>query len=304
MSATDPSTSSPASGLPRGLARLPDFLHLTRLDRPIGTWLLMWPTLWALWIAASGVPPRDTLLIFIAGVYLMRAAGCVINDYADRHFDGHVKRTKARPLATGRISEREAKGLFAALVAAAFVLVCFTNAFTVMLSVGGVALAFVYPFMKRYTHLPQLFLGAAFSWAIPMAFGAVLGALPAEAWLLFLANVAWTVAYDTEYAMVDRDDDLKIGIKSTAVLFGHHDRLMIGLLQLVTLTLLAVVGARLALGGFFWLGLAAMALIFVYQHWLIRDRSRERCFQAFLNNHWAGLVLCAGLVLELWPMAG
>ena len=285
----------------RGLARLPDFLHLTRLDRPIGTWLLMWPTLWALWIAADSVPPRDTLLIFIVGVYLMRAAGCVINDYADRHLDGHVKRTKARPLATGRIGEGEAKGLFAILVAAAFVLVCFTNLFTVVLSVGGLILAFIYPFMKRYTHLPQLFLGAAFSWAIPMAFGAVLEALPPEAWLLFFANIAWTVAYDTQYAMVDRDDDLKIGIKSTAVLFGRFDRVMIGLLQVITLMLLAVVGSRLALGGFFWLGLLAMGLIFIYQHWLIRDRSRERCFQAFLNNNWAGMVLCAGIVLELWP---
>ncbi|MEC9484185.1 MAG: 4-hydroxybenzoate octaprenyltransferase [Halomonas sp.] len=286
---------------PRGLARLPDFLHLTRLDRPIGTWLLMWPTLWALWLAAGGIPPRDTLLIFIAGVYLMRAAGCVINDYADRHFDGHVKRTRDRPLATGRISEREAKGLFIGLSAAAFVLVCFTNLFTVMLSLGGVVLAFVYPFMKRYTHLPQVFLGAAFSWAIPMAFGAVTGSVPAEAWLLFFANVAWTVAYDTEYAMVDRDDDLKIGIKSTAVLFGRLDWLMIALLQGVTVLLLIIVGGELALGGFYWLGLAGMAAIFAYQHWLIRDRSRERCFRAFLNNHWAGLVLCAGLVLDLWP---
>lgn len=285
----------------RGLARLPDFLQLTRLDRPIGTWLLMWPTLWALWIAAGGVPPRDTLLIFIVGVYLMRAAGCVINDYADRHFDGHVKRTKARPLATGRIKEGEAKSLFVILIAASFILVCFTNAFTVMLSFGGLILAFIYPFMKRYTHLPQVFLGAAFSWAIPMAFAAVLEALPPEAWLLFLANIAWTVAYDTQYAMVDRDDDLRIGIKSTAVLFGRFDRLMIALLQLITLILLAIVGSRLALGGFFWLGLMAMGLIFVYQHWLIRDRSRERCFQAFLNNNWAGMVLCAGLVLELWP---
>lgn len=287
---------------PRGLNRLPDFLQLTRLDRPIGTWLLMWPTLWALWVAANGVPGRDTLLIFVAGVYLMRAAGCVINDYADRHWDGHVKRTKARPLATGRISENEAKGLFAGLVIAAFLLVCFTNVFTVMLSLGGVVLAFIYPFTKRYTNWPQLFLGAAFSWSIPMAFGAVLETVPVEAWLLFCANLTWTVAYDTEYAMVDRDDDLKIGIKSTAVLFGHYDRLMIGLLQLATLTLLAIVGARLALGGFFWLGLLAMALIFIYQHWLIRHRSRERCFQAFLNNHWAGLVVCAGLVLDLWPV--
>ncbi|SFI11682.1 4-hydroxybenzoate octaprenyltransferase [Modicisalibacter xianhensis] len=286
---------------PRGLARLPDFLHLTRLDRPIGTWLLMWPTLWALWIASGGVPARDTLLIFVVGVYLMRAAGCVINDYADRHFDGHVKRTKDRPLATGRISEREAKGLFVGLVAAAFVLVCFTNLFTVMLSFGGVVLAAIYPFMKRYTHLPQLFLGAAFSWAIPMAFGAVTESVPMEAWLLFFANVAWTVAYDTEYAMVDRDDDLKIGIKSTAVLFGRLDWLMIALLQGVTVLLLMIVGGELRLGGFYWVGLAGMAAIFAYQHWLIRDRSRERCFRAFLNNHWAGLTLCAGLVLDLWP---
>jgi 4-hydroxybenzoate polyprenyltransferase len=287
----------------RGLSRLPDFLHLTRLDRPIGTWLLMWPTLWALWLAAEGLPARDTLLIFVAGVYLMRAAGCVINDYADRHWDGRVKRTRSRPLAIGRISENEAKGLFAALVLAAFLLVCLTNLFTVLLSFGGVALAAIYPFMKRYTHWPQVFLGAAFSWAIPMAFGAVLETVPLEAWLLFLANLCWTVAYDTEYAMVDRDDDLEVGIKSTAVLFGDHDRLMIGLLQLATLALLGLVGLHLALGGFYWLGLGAMALIFVYQHWLIRTRQRERCFQAFLNNHWAGLVVAVGLVLTYWPNA-
>lgn len=286
---------------PKGLARVPDFLHLTRLDRPIGTWLLMWPTLWALWVAAEGIPVRDLVLIFVAGVYLMRAAGCVINDYADRHFDGHVKRTRNRPLATGRITEGEAQALFLFLVMAAFVLVWFTNLFTVMLSLVGVVLAFIYPFMKRYTHLPQLFLGAAFSWAIPMAFGAVLGYLPVEAWLLFLANLAWTVAYDTEYAMVDRDDDLRIGIKSTAVLFGRADRLMIGLLQAITLGLLAWVGLRLSLGVFFWLGLATMAATFLHQQRLIRDRERERCFQAFLNNHWSGLVVFAGIALSLWP---
>ncbi|WP_254276201.1 4-hydroxybenzoate octaprenyltransferase [Halomonas sp. 3H] len=289
---------------PKGLARVPDFLQLMRLNRPIGTWLLMWPTLWALWVAAEGLPGRDVLLIFIAGVYLMRAAGCVVNDYADRHFDGHVKRTRLRPLATGRISEGEAQALFLILVMAAFVLVWFTNLFTVMLSLVGVALAFIYPFMKRYTHLPQLFLGAAFSWAIPMAFGAVLGHLPFEAWLLFAANVAWTVAYDTEYAMVDRDDDLKIGIKSTAVLFGRADRLMIGLLQGLTLLLLAWAGLRLGFGGFFWLGLAAMAATFVHQQVLIRDRDRDRCFQAFLNNHWSGLLVFAGIALSLWPAAG
>ncbi|QOR40656.1 4-hydroxybenzoate octaprenyltransferase [Billgrantia diversa] len=289
---------------PKGLARLPDFLHLMRLDRPIGTWLLMWPTLWALWMAAAGLPERHLLLIFVAGVYLMRAAGCVINDYADRHFDGHVKRTRNRPLATGRIGEQEAKFLFASLVAAAFVLVLFTNPFTVMLSLVGVVLAFIYPFMKRYTHLPQAFLGAAFSWAIPMAFGAVLGHVPLEAWLLFAANVTWTVAYDTQYAMVDRDDDLKIGIKSTAVLLGHADRAAIGLLQLVTLGLLGWVGWRLGLGVFFWLGLAGMAATFVHQQFLIRERERERCFQAFLNNHWSGLLVFAGIALSLWPVTG
>ncbi|MFC2991805.1 MULTISPECIES: 4-hydroxybenzoate octaprenyltransferase [Halomonas] len=289
---------------PKGLARVPDFLQLMRLNRPIGTWLLMWPTLWALWVAAEGIPGRNVLLIFIAGVYLMRAAGCVVNDYADRHFDGHVKRTRHRPLATGRISEGEAQALFLILVMAAFVLVWFTNLFTVMLSLVGVALAFIYPFMKRYTHLPQLFLGAAFSWAIPMAFGAVLGHIPAEAWLLFLANMAWTVAYDTQYAMVDRDDDLRIGIKSTAVLFGRADRLMIGLLQGLTLLLLTWVGLRLGLGGFFWLGLAAMAATFVHQQFLIRHRERDPCFQAFLNNHWSGLLVFAGLALSLWPASG
>ncbi|MGE6606219.1 4-hydroxybenzoate octaprenyltransferase [Halomonas sp. NPDC076908] len=289
---------------PKGFARVADFFQLMRLDRPIGTWLLMWPTLWALWIAAEGVPGRNVLLIFVAGVYVMRAAGCVVNDYADRHFDGHVKRTKHRPLATGRISETEAQLLFIALVAAAFILVLLTNWFTVALSLGGVALAIIYPFMKRYTHFPQVVLGAAFSWAIPMAFGAVLGYVPLEAWLLFCANVLWTVAYDTQYAMVDRDDDLKIGIKSTAVLFGSADRLMIFLLQIATLTLLAWVGWRMELGGFFWLGLAAMAVTFVYQQRLIRHRERDACFQAFLNNHWSGLLIFAGIALSWWPAAG
>lgn len=289
---------------PTGLARIPDFLHLTRLDRPIGTWLLMWPTLWALWVAADGVPARHLVVIFVLGVYLMRAAGCVINDYADRNVDGHVKRTVNRPLATGRISEREALGLFFLLVIAAFVLVCFTNLFTVLLSLVGVALAAIYPFMKRYTHLPQVVLGAAFSWAIPMAFGAVLGEVPAVAWLLFAANLCWTIAYDTLYAMVDRDDDLKIGVKSTAVLFGRADTLMIGLFQLATLVLLALAGWQLGLGGFFWLGLATMAATFVFQQWLAHGRDRDRCFRAFINNHWSGLVAFAGIGLSLWPGIG
>lgn len=283
------------------LTRLPDFIALMRLDRPIGTWLLMWPTLWALWVAAEGFPARHTLLIFVAGVYLMRAAGCVVNDYADRHFDGHVKRTRNRPLATGRIGEGEAKALFATLLIAAFVLVWFTNGFTVWLSLIGAGLAASYPFMKRYTHFPQVVLGAAFGWAIPMAFAAVLGEVPPVAWWLFAANLLWTVAYDTQYAMVDRDDDLKIGIKSTAVLFGRHDRLIIGLLQLASLALLIRVGVLLQSGGFYWLGLAAMAATFVYQQFLIRERDHQRCFQAFLNNHWSGLLMFAGLALSLYP---
>ncbi|MDN6180714.1 MAG: 4-hydroxybenzoate octaprenyltransferase [Halomonas subglaciescola] len=289
---------------PSGFARVADFLHLTRLDRPIGTWLLMWPTLWALWLAADGVPGRGVLLIFVAGVYAMRAAGCVVNDYADRHVDGHVKRTKKRPLATGRISENEAKAVFSGLVVVAFMLVLMTNLFTILLSLGGVVLAFIYPFMKRYTHLPQFFLGAAFSWAIPMAYGAVLGHVPAEAWMLFAANVAWTVAYDTQYAMVDRDDDVKIGVKSTAVLFGRADKAMIGLFQLVALGFLGWAAWRLAPGGFFWLGLAGMAATFAYQQWLIRGRDRERCFQGFLNNFWSGLLAFAGIALSLWPAVG
>ncbi|MBR9772390.1 4-hydroxybenzoate octaprenyltransferase [Halomonas litopenaei] len=289
---------------PGYLNRIPDFLALMRLDRPIGTWLLMWPTLWALWVASEGIPGRDTLLIFVAGVYLMRAAGCVVNDYADRHFDGHVKRTKNRPLATGRISEREAKVLFVCLLGSAFALVWLTNGFTVWLSLIGAVLAASYPFMKRYTHFPQVVLGAAFSWAIPMAFGAVLGEVPMVAWLLFTANVLWTVAYDTEYAMVDRDDDLKIGIKSTAVLFGRWDTRIIALLQLATLGLLAWAGSLLALGGFFWLGWLAMGATFVHQQRLIKSRDRDRCFQAFLNNHWSGLLLFAGLGLSLYPSLG
>ncbi|MEQ5855113.1 4-hydroxybenzoate octaprenyltransferase [Halomonas sp. H10-59] len=289
---------------PGYLNRIPDFLALMRLDRPIGTWLLMWPTLWALWVASEGIPARDTLLIFVAGVYLMRAAGCVVNDYADRHFDGHVKRTKNRPLATGRISEREAKVLFVCLLGSAFALVWLTNGFTVWLSLIGAVLAASYPFMKRYTHFPQVVLGAAFSWAIPMAFGAVLGEVPMVAWLLFTANVLWTVAYDTEYAMVDRDDDLKIGIKSTAVLFGRWDTRIIALLQLATLGLLAWAGSLLALGGFYWLGWLAMGATFVHQQRLIKSRDRDRCFQAFLNNHWSGLLLFAGLGLSLYPSLG
>ena len=280
------------------------YIQLMRLDRPIGTLLLLWPTLWAVWIAGNGTPSLKTVVIFILGVIIMRAAGCVINDFADRDFDGDVERTKGRPLATGAISAKKALALFCGLGLLAFVLVLFLNELTFWLSFGGLGLAVLYPFTKRFSFMPQLFLGAAFSWAIPMAFAAETGAVPEIAWLLYVANLVWTVAYDTEYAMVDRDDDLKIGIKSTAVLFGRWDTRIIALLQLATLGLLAWAGSLLALGGFYWLGWLAMGATFVHQQRLIKSRDRDRCFQAFLNNHWSGLLLFAGLGLSLYPSLG
>ena len=274
------------------------WIQLMRLDRPVGTLLLLWPTLWAVWIAGNGSPSVRTVIIFTLGVIVMRAAGCVINDFADRNIDGHVKRTEGRPLATGALSGRQALMLFAGLAAVAFVLVLFLNTFTILLSLGALALAVLYPFMKRYTHLPQVVLGAAFSWAIPMAFAAETNSVPAIAWLLYTANLLWTVAYDTEYAMVDRDDDLKIGVKSTAILFGEMDRLMIGALQGMALFALWLLGRQLSFGDFWLAGLAVAAGLFVYQHWLMRERSRDGCFQAFLNNQWVGLAVFVGLLAD------
>jgi len=284
--------------------RLDAYIQLSRVNKPIGIYLLLWPTFWALWIAADGVPPLDILLIFTAGVVLTRAGGCVINDFADRKVDGHVKRTATRPLASGRVSSREALGLFAVLMSLAFVLVLFTNSTTVKMSFGGLLLAFCYPFMKRYTHLPQVVLGAAFSWAIPMAFTALEADLVPNAWLLFLANVLWTVAYDTYYAMVDRDDDLRIGVKSTAILFGDADLLIIGLLQGLSLLCLVLVGNNLGLGPYYYAGLVAAAGFFVYQFWMARGRERDACFRAFLNNHYAGLVIFLGLAADYSLVAG
>ncbi len=278
--------------------RWPAYLQLMRLDRPIGTLLLLWPTYWALWLAADGLPSLKNFIIFTLGVFLMRAAGCVINDYADRNFDGHVKRTRQRPFAAGKVTEKEALLLFAVLVTISFILVLFTNRLTILLSVGGLVLASIYPFMKRHTHLPQVVLGAAFSWGIPMAYAAEAGALSEVAWLLFTANLIWTVAYDTMYAMVDRDDDLKIGVKSTAILFGDADRLIIGGLQLLTLVILGLVGSRADLGYFYFVSIGVMALFFIYQQHLIRDRQRDPCFKAFLNNNWAGLSIFIGLLLH------
>ncbi|PAV25677.1 4-hydroxybenzoate polyprenyltransferase [Tamilnaduibacter salinus] len=280
--------------------RLLDYARLLRIDRPIGSLLLLWPTWWALWLAASGVPSVTNLIVFTLGVFFMRAAGCAINDFADRKVDGHVKRTTQRPLATGRIHPAEAVALFLGLALVSFLMVVlFTNTLTLYLSFGGLVLAFIYPFMKRYTHLPQLFLGAAFSWAIPMAWAAEANDLTRLTWLLFIVNVLWTVAYDTLYAMVDRDDDLKIGVKSTAILFGEADRLIVGLLQVTVVLVLLLVMHHAGLGAWFLLGVLGMAGSFAYQQWLIRDRERMPCFSAFLNNQWAGASVLAGLVVDL-----
>lgn len=279
------------------LERLERYSELTRFGRPIGSLLLLWPTLWALWIAGSGSPDPYVVVVFFLGVFLMRSAGCVINDYADRGIDGHVTRTRARPLATGRVSEREALVLFAVLGLAAFALVLTLNRLTVYLSLVAVVLAALYPFMKRFTHLPQLALGAAFSWSIPMAFAAQSGYVPDVAWWLVAANICWVMAYDTIYAMVDRDDDLRIGVKSTAVLLGHRDRAAVALCHAASLAILLYVGWLEQLGGWYYAGLAAAGLFSAYQQWRIRGRERDPCFSAFLNNSWFGAAVFAGILL-------
>jgi len=278
--------------------RLRDYARLMRLDRPIGILLLLWPVLWALWIAAAGKPALPVFVVFVAGVVLMRSAGCVINDYADREFDPQVERTRDRPLAAGRVSPHEALVLFVVLALGAFMLVLFMNRLTILLSFVGAALAASYPFMKRWTHLPQFYLGAAFGWGVPMAFAAQTGGVPADAWILFGATLCWAVAYDTAYAMVDRDDDIRIGVNSTAILFGRADRMMIALFHALTLALLAWAGARAGLGVTYYMGLLLAAGLVGWQQWLMRTRSRDGCFQAFLNNNRFGAVVFAGLVLD------
>ncbi len=272
--------------------------RLMRLDRPIGIYLVLWPTLWSLWLAAQGVPDWHLLIIFISGVILMRSAGCVINDFADRKIDGHVTRTRLRPIVQGDISPKEALAIFAVLCSFAFILVLFTNTLTIILSVGAVLLAASYPFMKRHTHLPQVVLGAAFAWSVPMAFAAQTGELNTPIWLLYTAIVLWTVAYDTFYAMVDREDDLKIGVKSTAVLFGENDRFMTAALQFLTIFALALVGERFSLGYWYDASLLVAAGLFIYQQYLIRNRDPKSCFAAFLNNNWVGMVIFFGIVLD------
>jgi 4-hydroxybenzoate polyprenyltransferase len=273
-------------------------IQLTRIDKPIGTYLLLWPTYWALWIAVDGFPPLHWLVVFTLGVYVMRSAGCVINDWADRKVDGQVKRTQHRPLVSGALSSQEALSLFGVLIGIALGLVLTLSWYTIGLSVVAVCLAASYPFMKRYTHLPQVVLGAAFSWGMIMAFAQGMGEVPLVAWLLFTANVLWTIAYDTMYAMVDRDDDLKIGVKSTAILFGKNDKRIILFLQLLTLGLLFSVGELQAFGWPFQLSLLISGGFFCYQQMLISKREREKCFQAFINNHYVGLVVFIGIAIE------
>ncbi|HLQ25752.1 MAG TPA: 4-hydroxybenzoate octaprenyltransferase [Acidiferrobacterales bacterium] len=281
--------------------RLREYARLMRLHRPIGALLLLWPTLWALWLAAGGRPDTRIVVIFIFGVVLMRSAGCVINDYADRDFDRHVRRTRDRPLTAGRVTAREALTLFVLLSGASLILVLQLNRLTVALSLAGALLTVAYPFMKRFTHLAQFYLGLAFSWGVVLAFAAEVERVPLIAWLIFAANLFWVMAYDTEYAMVDREDDLKIGIKSTAILFGRWDRFMVGISHGLAILFLALVGYLAALGAWYYLGLIAAACIAFYQQYLLRGREPQRCFRAFLNNNWFGASVFIGLVLDyIW----
>ncbi len=282
--------------------RLRAYALLTRLDRPVGIYLLLWPTLWSLWLAGNGRPSQTVFVVFVLGVVLMRSAGCVINDYADRDLDAQVERTRGRPLAAGLVTPTEALALAGVLVLLAFLCVLLTNRLTILMSFAALALAATYPFMKRVHYLPQVHLGLAFGWAIPMAWTAQTGELPAPAaWLLYVANVCWSIAYDTMYALADRDDDLRVGIKSSAILFGRCDRALIGLFQALTLSLLATVGWMHGAGGWFYTGVAAAAALAVYQQRLIRHRAPAECLRAFANNAWLGLAVFAGLFVDLLP---
>ncbi len=278
--------------------RLTQYALLVRLDKPIGILLLLWPTLISLWVAAQGWPDTRVLIVFVLGVILMRSAGCAINDYADRHIDGSVARTKNRPLVSGRVSEKEALAVFVVLSLCAFGLVLLMNTLTIIMSLGGAVLAASYPFMKRFHFLPQVHLGAAFGWTVPMAFTAQANELTPLTWLLFLATVLWTTAYDTMYAMADREDDLKIGVKSTAILFGPLDKKIIGAIQAMLIMALILIGQRAELSGFYYTGVTAATVLAIWQQYLIRNREPAMCFQAFLNNNWFGMVLFLGVALD------
>ncbi len=287
-----------SEALPAAITRCGHYARLMRIDRPIGTFLLLWPTLWALWLAGEGSPDPHVFVVFIAGVWVMRAAGCVINDFADRNFDGHVRRTVDRPLATGAVRAWEAIVLFLVLALIAFALVLTLNTLTIMLAFVGLALAASYPFMKRFHYLPQAHLGVAFGWAAPMVWAAQTGALPELAWLVFFAVILWALAYDTIYGMVDRDDDLKLGLKSSAILFGDLDRFIIGLIQLALLGTLYLIGEQAELGVTYLYALGFAALNIAWQQWLLRKRDRDDCFRAFLANNWFGFFVFAGILLD------
>ena len=280
------------------MERLIQYARLARMHQPIGTLLLLWPTLWALWIAGAGEPDTAVVAVFVAGVFVMRSAGCVINDFADREVDPHVRRTMNRPIASGKVTPREALGVFAALCLAALGLVLTLNRLALMYSFAAVALAASYPFMKRWTYLPQVHLGVAFGWGIPMAFAALTDAVPTLAWLLLTGVVAWAIAYDTMYAMVDREDDLRVGVKSSAILFGRADRFFVGVSQVAVLAVLVLAGRQAGLGVFHDAATALSALLFLYQQHLIRDREPAACFKAFLNNNWVGALVFAGIVAD------
>lgn len=278
--------------------RLRQYAYLLRLHKPIGIYLLLWPTLWALWLASEGRPSLKLILIFVTGTIIMRSAGCIINDYADRHFDGRVARTRERPLATGKVSVKEAGVLFVILLLLAFVLVLQLNPLTIGFAFFAVAITLIYPFLKRFTQLPQLGLGIAYAWGVPMAFIAQTGELSREAWALFFLVGLWTLMYDTLYAMTDRDDDLKIGIKSTAILFSSADRLILALLQVILVVGFAALGVSFDLGFPYYASVALAALLFLYQQSLIAKRQPANCFKAFLNNNWVGAILFLGIVLS------
>ena len=290
--------------LPAWRDRLAQYWALVRGDRPIGWLLLLWPTWWGLWLAADGRPPWWPLMVFSLGVWLTRSAGCVINDYADRWLDPQVERTKQRPLATGAVSGREALAVFAGLMLVAFAMVLTLNRLTVLLSVVGVLLAASYPYLKRYTYLPQVYLGMAFGWGIPMAFAALRGEVPKLAWLLYAANILWSTAYDTWYAMVDRDDDIRMGAKSTAILFGELDLVALGVLYALFFLALVLVGRQATLGTYYWAGLGVAAVLVAYEFVIARHRERDACFRAFLHNHWVGAAVFAGLAADLWSRGG
>jgi 4-hydroxybenzoate polyprenyltransferase len=282
----------------RVMDRAKQYWLLARFDRPIGTLILLWPALWALWVASNGKPDMLVLTVICLGVIIMRAAGCVINDYADRDFDPHVERTKQRPIAAGKVTPKEALLFFLVLIACAFALVLLLNIYTILLSFIGAFLAASYPFMKRYTQLPQAYLGIAFGWAVPMSFSAQINAIPTVAWLMYLAVILWALVYDTMYAMVDKDDDLKIGVKSTAILFGKYDRHIMAVLQIIILALLIVIGTLQHNGWAYYMGVTCAAGLSVYQQRLIFHRDKALCFKAFLNNNWFGLAIFVGLLVD------